>query len=180
MKNFVKSLVWALIAAAPFLLSPGSSLSAQDVSPLTLSEEVHTVGQVAYERACAGCHLVNLLGSFEAPELAGPNFRAVWTERTLSEFRATVRTMPPTAPNSLRDAEYDAITVYLLAANGLERDGRVVQAGRETNVGSMLTGAVAEVSASSAAGRRAAAADGGRTDPVGVTETFHEVADFEP
>ncbi len=180
MKNFVKSFSWAVIAAAPLLLSPGSSLSAQDAGPLSLSEEVHTAGQVAYERACAGCHLVNLLGSFEAPELAGPNFRAVWTERTLSEFRATVRTMPPTAPNSLRGAEYDAITVYLLAANGLERDGRVVQADRETNVGSMLTGAVAEVSAAAAAGRRAAAADGGRASPVGVTETFHEVADFEP
>ena len=180
MKNFVKSFSWALIAAAPLLFSPGSSLSAQDAGPLSLSEEVHTAGQVAYERAYAGCHLVNLLGSFEAPELAGPNFRAVWTERTLSEFRATVRTMPPTAPNSLRGAEYDAITVYLLAANGLERDGRVVQADRETNVGSMLTGAVAGVSAAAAAGRRAAAADGGRASPVGVTETFHEVADFEP
>ena len=180
MKNFVKPFSWALIAAAPLLLSPGSSLSAQDAGPLSLTEEVHTAGQVAYERACAGCHLVNLLGSFEAPELAGPNFRAIWTERTLSEFRATVRTMPPTAPNSLRDAEYDAITVYLLAANGLERDGRVVQADRETNVGSMLTGAVAEVSAAAAAGRRAAAADGGPAGPVGVTETFHEVADFEP
>ena len=180
MKNFAKSFAWALIAAAPFLLSPESSLSAQDVDPLSLTEEVHTAGQVAYEGACASCHLTSFGGSFEAPELAGPNFRAVWTERTLSEFRATVRTMPPTAPNSLRDAEYDAITVYLLAANGLERDGRVVQADRETTVGSMLTGAVAEVSAASATGRRAAAADGGRSGPVGVTETFHEVTDFEP
>ena len=180
MKKFVKSFASALIAAAPFLLSPGSSLSAQNTSPLTLSEEVHTAGQVAYERACAGCHLANLLGSFEAPELAGPNFRVVWTERTLSEFRATVRTMPPTAPNSLRDAEYNAITVYLLAANGLERDGRVVQADRETNVGSMLTGAVAEVSAASDAVRQAAATDGGASGPVGVTRTFREITDFEP
>ena len=61
----------------------------------------------------------------------------------------------PAAPNSLRAAEYDAITVFLLAANGLERDGRVVQANRETTVGSMLTGAVAEVSAVSDAVRRA-------------------------
>ena len=180
MKNFANSFAWALIAASPFLLSPASSLSGQDVDPLSLTEELHTAGQVAYERACAECHLPNFGGSFEAPELAGPNFRAVWAERTLSEFRATVRTMPPTAPNSLRDAEYDAITVYLLAANGLERDGRVVQADRETTVGSMLTGAVAEVSAASARGGRAAAADGGPSDPVGVTQTFREITDFEP
>ena len=180
MKNFAKSFAWALIPAFPFLLSPESSLSAQDADPLSLTEEVHTAGQVAYERACAACHLTAFGGSFEAPELAGPNFRAVWTERTLSEFRATVRTMPPTAPNSLRDAAYDAITVYLLAANGLERDGRMVQASRETTVGSMLTGAVAEVSAASDALRLAAASDGGASSPVGVTRTFREITDFEP
>ena len=180
MKNLTKSFAWALIAAAPFLLSSGSSLSAQDASPLSLTEEVHTAGQAAYETACEACHLATFGGSFEAPELAGPNFRAFWTERTLAEFRATVRTMPPTTPNSLRDAEYDAITVYLLSANGLERDGRVVQADRETTVGSMLTGAVAEVSAAADAGTRFAAADNEPSVPSGVTRTFREITDFEP
>ncbi len=83
MKNFAKSLVSALIAAAPFLLSPGSSLSAQNTSPLTLSEEVHTAGQVAYERACAGCHLVNLLGSFEA---ANGTLMFGWTTALIFAF----------------------------------------------------------------------------------------------
>ena len=178
MKSSVKSIASALIAVGPVLLPPPSSLSAQDATPLSLTEEVNTVGQVAYERACASCHLLSFEGSFEAPELAGPNFRAVWTERTLSEFRATVRAMPPAAPNSLRDAEYDAITVYLLAANGLERNGRVVQADREATVGSMLTGAVAEVSVTIAVADQAA--DGEPSGPVGVTETFREITDFEP
>ena len=180
MNNFAKPLAWALIAAAPILLSPGPSLSAQDAGPLSLTEEVHTAGQAAYERTCAGCHLVSLGGSFEAPELAGPNFRLIWTERTLNEFRATIRTMPPEDPNSLRAAEYDAIAVYVLAANGLEWDGRVVQADRQTTVGSMLTGAVAEVSAAADAGRRAAAAGDEPSGPGGMTRTFHEITDFEP
>jgi len=67
MKNFANSFAWALIAASPFLLSPASSLSGQDVDPLSLTEELHTAGQVAYERACAECHLPNFGGSFEAP-----------------------------------------------------------------------------------------------------------------
>ena len=178
--NSTKSFVWALIAAVPFLLSPWSSLNAQDANPLSLTEEVHAAGQAAYERACAACHLADFQGSFEAPQLAGPNFRAVWTERTLSEFRATVRTMPPATPNSLRDAEYDAITVYLLSANGLERDGRVVQADRETTLELMLTGAVVEVSAFANAGARGAAADDRPPGPSGVTRTFTEITDFEP
>ena len=40
MKNSVKSFTWALIAASPFLLSPGSFLSAQN-TVLSLTEEVH-------------------------------------------------------------------------------------------------------------------------------------------
>ncbi len=179
MKNFAKSLIWAVIAAMPFLLTPPAALSGQDGAPLSLTEAVHDAGQVAYEATCASCHLTLMGGSFEAPELAGPNFRAVWTERSLSELRATVRTMPPTAPNSLREAEYDAIMVYMLASNGLVRDGRTVQANRETTVGSMLTGAVAEVSAAADAGRRASAGDD-RSVPGGVTRTFREITDFQP
>ncbi len=180
MKKSARTLASALIAAAPIILSPGPSLSAQNAGALSLTEEVHTAGQAAYERACASCHLATFTGSFEAPELAGPNFRAVWEERTVGEFRATLRTMPPTAPNSLRAAEYDAITVYLLAANGLERDGRTVQGDRETTVGSMLTGAVAEVTAASDAGARVDADDDDGSVPSGVTRTFHEITDFEP
>jgi len=192
--SFAKTLASALIAGLPFLLSSGS-LSAQDLGPLSLTSEVNTAGQAAYERSCAACHLSTFQGSFEAPALAGTNFRLVWTERTLSEFRATIRTMPPTAPNSLGDAVYDAITVYLLGANGVERDGRVVQADRETTVGSMLTGAAtagtATASAGGGAGRGAGRGGGAggrggrggaveRTEPGGVTETFHEITDFEP
>ena len=178
MKNFLKSSAWAAIAATPFFVTPTPPLSAQD-AVLSLTQEVHDAGQVAYEAACASCHLTLMGGSFEAPELAGPNFRAVWTERSLSELRSTVRTMPPTAPNSLTAAEYDAIMVYMLASNGLVRDGRTVQASRETTVGSMLTGAVAEVSAAADAGRRASSSDD-RSVPGGVTRTFSEITDFQP
>ncbi|MED5198748.1 MAG: c-type cytochrome, partial [Gemmatimonadota bacterium] len=191
MTNFAKTAASALTAALPFLLSSGS-LSAQDADPLSFTPEVNTAGQAAYERSCSACHLATFQGSFEAPALAGPNFSLVWTERTLNEFRATIRTMPPMAPNSLRDAEYDAITVYLLGANGAERDGRVVRADREATVGSLLAGTATAGAATASAGRGAGAGRGGgaggrggrggapRTEPEGVTETFHEIIDFEP
>ena len=101
MKNFAKSLIWAVIAAMPFLLTPPAALSGQDGAPLSLTDAVHDAGQVAYEAACASCHLTLMGGSFEAPELAGPNFRAVWCERSLREFRAPVPPRPPTPVASL-------------------------------------------------------------------------------
>ena len=193
MTNLARAFTSALIAALPLLLSPGLSLSAQDAGPLSLTAEANVAGQAAYDRACAACHLPTFQGSFEAPELAGPNFRAVWLERTLNEFRATIRTMPPGAPNSLRDAEYDAITVYLLGANGVGRDGRVVQADRVATVGSLFAGA-ATASAGPGGGRGAGQGAGqgagrgggggqaavGPSEPEGITQTFHEITDFEP
>ena len=73
MKNIAKFFGSALIAASAFLMILASALSAQD-AVLSLTEEVHDAGQVAYETACASCHLTLMGGSFEAPELAGPNF----------------------------------------------------------------------------------------------------------
>ena len=111
-----------------------------------------------------------------------------WSVRSTNSVR-TIRTMPPGAPNSLRDAEYDAITVYLLGANGVGRDGRVVQADRVATVGSLFTGA-ATASAGRGAGRsggRGAGRGGGGgqaaagpSEPEGITQTFHEITDFEP
>ena len=54
------------------------------LSPLAVSElsgqarytpEEAEAGEAIYEQSCSTCHLPNLQGSFEAPQLAGPNFR---------------------------------------------------------------------------------------------------------
>ena len=43
-------------------------------------------GAVAYTEQCAVCHLDNLQGSFEAPELAGANFRNTWGARPVADL----------------------------------------------------------------------------------------------
>ncbi len=78
MTNFSKTFASALIAVLPFLLSSGS-LSAQEVGPLSFTSDVNAAGEAAYGRACGSCHLPTFQGSFEAPALAGPNFR--WPTR---------------------------------------------------------------------------------------------------
>src|SRR5262249_16450254 len=39
-------------------------------------------GRAAYETNCSGCHLADLQGSFEAPQLSGANFLNQWGDRT--------------------------------------------------------------------------------------------------
>ena len=76
-------------------------------------------GQLSYEQVCASCHLGNLSGSFEAPELAGPNFMNAWGGRPIRElFDFIQATMPPAGqtPNARVTTN---IIAYLLQANGV-------------------------------------------------------------
>jgi len=78
-------------------------------------------GEVAYENACAICHLPNLQGAFEAPALSGGNFMATWGPRPVSELLdLMMQSMPPQAPGSLSVTEYNNIASYILQQNGIE------------------------------------------------------------
>src|ERR1700760_566390 len=66
----------------------------------------------AYLRTCAACHGPELRGGETGPALIGSGFQQRWGSVPpvgLDEF--TRRTMPPTAPGSLSDADYvEALT----------------------------------------------------------------------
>ena len=94
--------------------------------PLELSGQIPYVaeqaeaGEALYQRSCTACHLPNLQGSFEAPQLAGPNFRLTWGGRRMADLREVLGTMPPQAATSLTEEEYSALAAYLLRENGME------------------------------------------------------------
>ncbi len=93
-------------------------------------------GRGVYERSCAECHRADLSGDFEAPELAGRNFRSAWRGAALGELLAVVRDMPPEEPGTLSDAQYLAVTAFLLDANGAPADQGLLASGLE--VGEVL------------------------------------------
>lgn len=79
-----------------------------------------TAGAAVYGRACATCHLPTLQGAFEAPPLAGGNFRLAWGSRPVAELLTTTKEkMPPAAPGSLSQDDYVAVTAYILQRNGV-------------------------------------------------------------
>ena len=111
-------------ARGPFAVAVALAL-APSAAPAQLASAVYTAaeaeaGRAAYEQACAACHMPDLRGQFEAPELAGANFRAAWGDRPAAELLDLVRTtMPPAAPGSLDFAAYAGVVAYLLQANGV-------------------------------------------------------------
>ena len=82
------------------------------------------VGAVTYAERCAVCHLDSLQGSFEAPELAGPNFRNTWGARPVADLLNQIAsTMPPQDIGSLAVEEVANVVAYVLRANGVPAGG---------------------------------------------------------
>jgi len=92
--------------------------------PAQPSASVYTAGQAeagrsAYDASCSGCHLRDLKGSFEAPQLAGSNFVNQWGDKTASDlYTYLMASMPPTDPGGPGGPAMIAIVAYLLQSNG--------------------------------------------------------------
>ncbi len=98
------------------LSAPGSA-AAQTGGTFTQAQAA--AGRTVYEQSCAQCHMSDLTGAFEAPELAGPNFTRVWGARPVSELIDLIRvSMPPGQGGSLPDDAYPNVAAYILQANG--------------------------------------------------------------
>ena len=77
-------------------------------------------GKALYARNCASCHGPDLEGA-NGPALTGPAFRQMLTDqnRTAASLLAVIKqTMPYDAAGNLPDAQFDAITAYILSRLG--------------------------------------------------------------
>ena len=127
-------------------------------------------GQAAYEANCAACHLPDMGGRNEAPQLAGTDFMNTWRTRSTQDlFEFMQATMPPGGP-SLPEASYLAIASYVLQQNGAAAGPQAFAANTAVPIGTVATGqrpsTLAQVGAVArglgAAGGRGQAAGGGR------------------
>ncbi|HAK53951.1 MAG TPA: alcohol dehydrogenase [Acidobacteria bacterium] len=112
-----QTLVVPALVVAVFTMAPAPG-RAQEAPVYTAGQA--EAGAEAYEIDCAGCHMSDFAGAFEAPELAGPNFRNAWGDRPVGELLEYIRaTMPPEGAGSVTDRTYVNIVAYLLRANGV-------------------------------------------------------------
>jgi len=150
-------------------------------------------GQAVYRARCSVCHRADLQGSFEAPQLAGPDFRNTWGGRPLSELLELVQsTMPPDEAGTLSGEETTAVIAYVLRANDIEPGGGPLTMASAVTV---VPGASAEVAVagvppvpgrpgtirSPETASRPPESLGVLTEtPTGVTETFRARDAFAP
>jgi mono/diheme cytochrome c family protein len=114
MKNTV-----ALLIVSGFLASLAVSVAAQ--ATRSVNEGVYTAdqakkGEALYKEQCAACHGDNLEGSGPMPPLAGKDFLANWTGKTLGDlYEKTQTTMPATAPGTLSPEQTADIVAFMLS-----------------------------------------------------------------
>ena len=145
--------------------------------------EQAVAGVVAYEQHCAECHLQTLVGSFEAPELAGQNFLSYWGGRSVEELMEAAISMPPGEEGSLDGAVYANIVAYLLERNGFPAGTAELIADAtgtlEGSTGPRDTPAPPTRAAGPASTPNAGFGGRGGTS-AGGTSTFNAVIDFRP
>lgn len=74
-------------------------------------------GKVAYDKACAECHMADLGGKEYAGPLAGFGFQLKWQDASLGEVYGRIRSMPLGRAGSLTTQEYVDILAYVLQKN---------------------------------------------------------------
>src|SRR4051812_6144553 len=133
------SLTWAsLFAVVPLGIA---LLAGQQPTAAVFTPQQAAAGSTVYSASCASCHMADLAGRNEAPQLAGNNFMNTWRNRSTKDlFEFIQSTMPPTGEN-LSAAQYLAVTAYILQANGAPAGEAALTPATAVRIGAIATGA---------------------------------------
>ena len=100
-------------------------LTAQDLARPSYTAEQAQAGRTSYDEVCSACHLRDMRGDAEAPELAGPNFRAEWGDKSIAELFDLVKTtMPEDDLGSVDDRTHVSIIAYIVQPYGVTPGNR--------------------------------------------------------
>jgi PQQ-dependent dehydrogenase (methanol/ethanol family) len=105
--------------------------------------EQAAAGRAVYQANCAICHVADLGGRNEAPQLAGSNFMGQWGERTTADLIAFMEsTMPPNNPHGLGEESYVNLAAFILDANGAQAGNQPLTSSEKVQIRTVATGQV--------------------------------------
>jgi alcohol dehydrogenase (cytochrome c) len=123
-----------------FALFCAITASAQRTAGIFTAEQA-SEGQTAYQENCATCHRQDLVGSGEAPPLAGANFMNAWGSRPVSDLIGYMQSsMPPSNRGGLGGTAYVQIGAFILKANGAASGTQALQANAASTIAAVATG----------------------------------------
>jgi mono/diheme cytochrome c family protein len=127
----------ATASAVAVSLTIVSGQQPQTLSPAFTAEQA-AAGRAAYARSCAGCHMPDLSGNGDIPQLSGEIFLSTWRARSTKELVDYLSaTMPPAGPRHGTET-YLAISAYILHSNGAVTGAQALNASTAVPLASLL------------------------------------------
>jgi alcohol dehydrogenase (cytochrome c) len=151
------------LTAAIAVLGLGIALVAgqQSTTPVFSAQQA-AAGLAAYEASCASCHVADLGGRNEAPQLAGGDFMNTWRDRTTQALLEFIQgAMPPDGP-TLSPDQYQSIVAYILQQNGAAAGSQPFLPTTAVLIGAVATGRRPSAAAQASAGGPQRGAGGAR------------------
>jgi len=126
-----------------------------------------TIGATTFQTVCAKCHQSDMMGTAEAPPLAGPQFMNVWRGRATSELYTKILTsMPADNPRTLSDQAVESLVAFILRQNGARAGTQALTVATAVPIGQVASGAAPAAAAPQVA---AAAPAGPPRQPARLT-----------
>src|SRR5436190_11581313 len=126
---------------AVFAIPVMTATSGRSQPPEAYTASQAADGLAAYQTNCASCHLPDLAGRNEAPQLAGGNFMNAWgTRTTVDLIRLIQATMPPASRGGLSAETYTSIVGFILQANGAPAGDRPLALSTPVRIDSVSNG----------------------------------------
>lgn len=112
----------------------------QAASPTLFTAAQADAGRATYKVSCASCHMPDLGGRDEAPQLAGDDFLSAWKTRKVSELYDFIHaTMPPEGP-ALTEEQAVGLVALILQENGATAGSTALAATSAETIGSVAPG----------------------------------------
>jgi mono/diheme cytochrome c family protein len=131
--------VLALAVSAWMLVAFGLRVRGAEPSTSAFTAQQAESGRIGYAQHCASCHMPDLSGSNDAPELAGPNFKSAWQTKTTIELLDYVSGAMPPGGATLDAKAYASIVAHILRTNGAEPGMEPLSRATNLAIGAVIT-----------------------------------------
>jgi len=141
--QMVKRVILTAFAAgaiASFVVVSNAALIAgqqSSGSPVFTAEQADA-GKPEFLKTCATCHMPDLSGNNEVPQLAGVSFRTAWSDRTTKDLFDYVSANMPPGGSSLTTETYLSIAAFVLESNGAVAGKEKLTAATAVAIGTLI------------------------------------------
>jgi mono/diheme cytochrome c family protein len=100
--------------------------------------EQAAAGKAEFLKTCAACHMPDLSGNNEVPQLSGVSFRTAWSDRTTKDLLDYMSANMPPSGSSLTADTYLSIAAFVLESNGAVAGEKKLTASTAVAIGSLI------------------------------------------